>query len=77
MQEMVEKIILGEDEEVFNNVFQQVNMRLLKFLIKTAEESSKQKKESSIAKVSFYVKIMSMLQCPLLDGIIPDAVNDQ
>ena len=51
-------------------------MRLLKFLIKTAEERSKQKPESSLAKFSFHNKIMSMLQDPLLDGIIHDAISE-
>ena len=52
-------------------------MRLLDFLIKTVEERSKHKTKSSHAKVSFHVKIMSMFQDPLLDGITPDSVNEK
>jgi hypothetical protein len=72
-----ESIILGEDIEFFSNICQQVNMRLLKFLITTAEERRSQKTDSGLAKVSFHIKLLNMLQDPLLDGIILGTVNEQ
>jgi hypothetical protein len=52
-------------------------MRLMKFLIKTAEERKSQKTDYGLAKVSFHIKLLNMLQDPLLDGIILGTVNAQ
>ena len=71
-----ENIILGEDEKNFNSICQQVNMRLLKFLIKTAEERKSTKTDKSLRMVSFQIKLINMLQDPLLDGIILGTVNE-
>ena len=64
-----EKIILGKADEMFDNLCQQINQRLLKFLIATAEEKKKPTKRGT-GGTSYHIKVFNMLQTTTIDGII-------
>ena len=71
-----EKIILGEDESYFDELCQSINMKLLDLIMKTAVERQRKKTDKGKATHSLMIKVINLLQDPLLDGLIDQQTNN-
>ena len=73
-----ERIILGEDESYFDQLCQSINMKLLDLIMKTEEERQEKKSVKGKATSSLMIKVINLLQDPLLDGLIDkQTTNDE
>ena len=76
-REWFESIILGNNEDMFNKLCQDINERLLKFIIDTRQEKKSKKTLQGAARVSLYMKIIKMLETHNMDGLIAsDTTNE-
>ena len=71
-----EKVILGQDELYFDQLCQSINMKLLYLIMTTAEERQGKKSDKGKATYSLMIKVINLLQDPLLDGLIDEQANN-
>eukprot|EP00536_Pseudo-nitzschia_multiseries_P002864 jgi/Psemu1/6455/gm1.6455_g len=72
MKEWFKKIILGQqaDAVMFDSLCQKINLKLLKFLVETAEERKRARSKRAAIGISFHTKLFKMLQHRNMNGVI-------
>eukprot|EP00536_Pseudo-nitzschia_multiseries_P004291 jgi/Psemu1/9647/gm1.9647_g len=77
IKEWFKKIILGQADVMFDSPCQQINLKLLKFLVETAEERKRARSKRAAIGISFHMKLFKMLQHQKMNGVISGTTSDE